>query len=138
MEGLVETACVKLNLLHAQNNYSYTSYPPFVVAQDSSSGKYKEPQRKQHGYSQLSSNPTQARLSFQNTKRLVCFAPTANSAVSVKTRNLMQKKLSVTFLLTCRIRVHFYETYNCLWEVRRPANRRALSTQTTPAAADWT
>lgn len=44
---------------------------------------------------------------------------------------------SITLLLTCRIRVHFYETYNCLWEVRRPANRRALYTQTTPTDDDW-
>ena len=41
-------------------------------------------------------------------------------------------KDAVTLLLTCRIRVHFYETYNCLWEVRRPATGRDKSVLTTP------
>lgn len=48
------------------------------------------------------------------------------------------QKASTTLLLTCRIRVHFYETYNCMREVRRPANRRALLTKTAPTINDWT
>lgn len=50
-----------------------------------------------------------------------------NVVIFVKMADRYQKT-STSLLLTCRIRVHFYETYNCMWEVRRPANGRALVT----------
>lgn len=126
---------VKNVLLCPQNHWIYSCYPSFVIAKDSS-GIYKE-LSKHHGIHASSWNPPKQRAKSWHTKTKQMHASFARTQHHLQREVIAPDKPLQAFLLTCRIRVHFYETYNCLWEVRRPANRRAISTYTTPSNRDW-